>query len=160
MRPLLAGLFALLASGCVSSRPWRACAPPCEGPQIEQAARVAVLRKDRVTSYLKHVHWSADRESLVGSGKSRVGRPAAPVVVPRSEICALFTQRVEPGRVAENAVLVPLAVAGEILFEILAGVIHAEVEHADWPPPKSELYFPRTCADWARLPAVPVAPPP
>jgi hypothetical protein len=109
---------ACLWTGCVSARPWRACEPPCNGRQLTHAGTVLV--DTNADSRVLHTHATAgsDEHGPYLAGDARIGgRPIGPVKIYADSICAVHTRRVEPGRVAANVVLVPLAVFGEVLLD-------------------------------------------
>jgi hypothetical protein len=108
---------AILAQGCVSVRPWRHCAPPCDGPQFEKAEEVAVLDRRGRSSQLADPRWenAAEGETLVGLAASEETAPAGEVRIPYEQICLLLTRRAENGRIAANLVLVPIGIAVEFV---------------------------------------------
>jgi hypothetical protein len=149
-------LILLIACGttaCVSARPWRACPPPCQGPQLAKASQVALKKADGDTLFLRHAHWE-DRDnpmSLLGEGRSAGGQHLGQVRLARREICALLTRRVEPGRVAANVALVPLAIAGEIVLTLVDDAISTEPSenHFEWGSSEPErIPFPSACDAW------------
>src|SRR5436305_1197524 len=100
------------AQGCVSVSPWRDCAPPCGGRQVEMAGTVEVCKVDGEPVFLKHARWGEDQEGtyIAGKGRAPEGEELGDVRVYAGEIALVRTRRLEAGRVAANAALVPLAV--------------------------------------------------
>jgi hypothetical protein len=148
-------LLLLIACGttaCVSARPWRACPPPCQGPQLVKASQLALKKADGDTLFLRHAHWEdRDHPSLLGDGRSAGGQHLGQVRVARREICALLTRRVEPGRVAANVALVPLAIVGQLLVAIVDDALSTSPTQNDfgWSSEAPEaIPFPGRCDAW------------
>jgi len=113
-------LATALSQGCISARPWRSCAPPCAGKQLRQAEAVLVYTHDQAHVMLRQPRAAEDDQGPYLVGPATVdGQPVGPLKVYTADACAIFTRRVEPGRLAANLVLVPLAVAGEALVLML-----------------------------------------
>jgi hypothetical protein len=120
---LAAGLALLAlpcAQGCVSVSPWRTCVPPCGGAQIERAARVEVCKTDGVPILLTHARWGEDQDGAYIAGKARTqpGEDLGDVRIYADQIQLVRTRRVEAGRVATNAALVPLALVAQAVTEV------------------------------------------
>jgi len=128
-------LLAALAStaGCVSIEPWRDCAAPCQGRQLERAREIEVCKTNGFPLYLKHARWDRDErgELLAGLGRSRPGQRWAPVKVYASEIQEIRVQRLEPRRIATNVALLPAALA----FQALTGEQEEDLLDEDEPEP-------------------------
>src|SRR5437868_6683652 len=132
--PLVVLLTAALASqACVSARPWRDCPAPCRGKQLEQASAVLVYTDDGTRLWLE----DANGSFLAGEGhieKKALGE----VKLYADVICAVHTRRVEPGRLAANLLLVPLAFVGEVVLVV------TDLGPTDWDFPVEPL--PTPCA--------------
>jgi len=120
----LAAVFALAvlagAQGCVSVDPWRDCAPPCGGRQVEMAGTVEVCKMDGEPVLLTHARWGEDRDGayIAGKGRTPAGETLGDVRIYAGEIALLRTRRVEPGRIAANAALVPLAIVASAVTDV------------------------------------------
>jgi len=118
---ILLALAALAgAQGCVSVSPWRDCAPPCGGRQVEMAGTVEVCKVDGEPVLLTHARWGEDQEGtyIAGKGRTPEGEELGDVRVYAGQIALVRTRRVEPGRVAANAALVPLAVVASAVTDV------------------------------------------
>jgi hypothetical protein len=113
-------LAALCAQGCVSVSPWRVCEPPCGGRQVAEAGKVEVCKTDGEPILLTHARWGEDPGGnyIAGKAHTRHGQDLGDVRIYADQIQLVRTQRVEAGRVAANAVLVPLAVVAEGLTSV------------------------------------------
>ena len=113
-------LAALAAQGCVSVDPWRDCAPPCGGRQVEVAGTVEVCKADGEPILLTHARWGEDQDGayIAGRGRSALGETLGDIRIYADEIALVRTRRVEAGRIAANAALVPLAVVASAVTDV------------------------------------------
>jgi hypothetical protein len=120
-----------LTQGCVTARPWRSCGPPCGGKQLASAETVLVFTRDHTQVLLTHATAGKDERGPFVAGKGTVaGKKYPDVKVYMDRVCAIHTRRVELGRIAENVILVPAAIAGEIVVAIIT---NGEVEGWELP---------------------------
>jgi hypothetical protein len=131
---------------------------------LARASQVALRTVAGDTLFLRHAHWEDrdSRMSLLGDGRSAGGQHLGRVRVARPEICALLTRRVEPGRVAANVALVPLAVAGEILLTIVDDAISTGGSQDDfgwWSSQPQRIPFAGACDAWQPPPSFPESAP-
>lgn len=108
------------AQGCVSVDPWRDCAPPCGGRQVETAGTVEVCKADGEPVLLTHARWGEDQDGayIAGKGRSAHGETLGDIRIYADEIALVRTRRVEAGRIAANAALVPLAVVASAVTDV------------------------------------------
>jgi hypothetical protein len=150
---------ALLAQGCLSMAPWRSCEAPCIGPQFEEAHRVEICKTDGVPYILEHARWATDERGdfVAGRARTRLGQPLGEVRLYADEIDLMWTRRIEGGRIAANAALLPFA----ILDQAVNGGEDDE-EVADQPPscPTAEPGSSAAAEPAPAAAAAPTAPPP
>jgi hypothetical protein len=151
---------ALLAQGCLSMAPWRSCDAPCIGPQFEQAQRVEICKTDGVPYIIEHARWSKDEQGdfVTGQAWTRLGQPLGDVRIYADEIDLMWTRRVEGGRIAANAALLPFAIAEEALNEDESELMDEDADRPQPCPPQQPRSSP--IPEPAAAAAQPEPPPP
>ncbi len=160
-RRLLPAMLMLLAAGtsqgCFTMRPWRACPQPCAGAQLQRAQQVRVYTYAPAMFVLTHTIAGKDQHGafLFGEGRTGTGTSLGRVRIYIDEICAIRTRRLEGTRVAANAVVVPIVVAGVVLAAYYGGDVGNFGEL--WPEPQTPTEaWPDQCPE----PPAAAAPPP
>ena len=135
LRFVLALGLALPAVGCVSVRPWRECPQPCPDARVAASQQARIVGYDGRVVVLDHPQPGMDDDGKFIAGQAQVpnGPALGPLRVHTRDICVIETRKLEAGRVAANAVLVPLGVAAA--FAAAYEGVDVWTDTWPWDPP-------------------------
>jgi len=136
-RIVVALLLALPLVGCVTVRPWRQCPQPCPDARVARSQQARIVGYDGRVVVLDHPQPGMDDGGKFIAGQAQVpnGPALGPLRIHARDICVIETRKVEPGRVAANAVLVPLGVAAAFAAAYEGVDVDVWTDTWPWDPP-------------------------